>query len=114
MIRALCQQLDELQSKVVSEEDRAELEAIIAAALAGENAAVGAGDIESRRSALAAHLGLRTRRRRSVGLTGLGPGHTTPDIYICPSNKCSRTWLNVPGKGDPPLCGLTNQPLCKG
>lgn len=115
-IRLLCQQLDELRDKAVEPADRAELDALTAAALAGT-------DVGERRAALARRLGVHGRRRRvyteALGIgagagAGAGAGHSIPDVFVCPGGRCPRTWLNVPGKGDPPVCALDGVPMRRG
>lgn len=104
-LRLFCQQLEDLRAHAVSSADIAEVEALAAAAKMGD-------DIGGRRAVLAARLGVRPRRTRSiVNLIGLGDGHATPDLYVCPGGLCSRTWLNVPGKSAPPYCAVTAAPL---
>jgi hypothetical protein len=104
-LRLFCQQLEDLRARAGSPADNAEIEALAAAAREGQ-------DIEERRAILAARLGIKYRRTRDIaGLLGLGDGHTVPELYVCPGGLCSRTWLNVPGKGGPPLCALTAAPL---
>ncbi|MFD9409815.1 hypothetical protein ACFWBN_22760 [Streptomyces sp. NPDC059989] len=107
-IRLLCQQLDELRAKAAEPADLAEIEALTAAALAGT-------DLGERRQALARRLGLSRRRRRVyTEVLGAGAGHSVPDVFVCPAGRCPRTWLNVPGKGDPPVCALDGVPMRRG
>lgn len=104
-LRVFCQQLEELRARAGSPADSAEIDALAAAAREGQ-------DIEERRAILAARLGIKDRRTRDIaGLLGLGDGHTVPELYVCPGGLCSRTWLNVPGKGSPPFCALAAAPL---
>ncbi|MFI6318859.1 hypothetical protein ACIBG8_15125 [Nonomuraea sp. NPDC050556] len=86
----------------------AALEALVAAAREG-------ADVEADRAALADRLRVAEppRSRTIAGVFGLDGGHSDPDLYVCPAGLCSRTWLNVPGKGDPPLCAITDAVLVR-
>lgn len=84
----------------------AELNALVTAAKAGD-------DVEAKLTTLAAHLGISARpaRRAIPDLFNVGTGHTVADLYVCPAAMCSRTWLNVPGKGNPPYCPVNEAPM---
>ncbi|MFF3444620.1 hypothetical protein [Streptosporangium sp. NPDC002721] len=107
-VRRLCQQFARLRASAVAAPDVAALEALVTAARDG-------ADIEEGRAALAERLGVSDppRGRTITGVFGLDGGHTEPDLYVCPAGLCSRTWLNVPGKGAPPRCAITDAVLVR-
>ncbi|MFI6737051.1 hypothetical protein ACIBI9_29345 [Nonomuraea sp. NPDC050451] len=107
-IRRLCQQFAQLHAKAISAPDMATLEALATAARNG-------ADVEADRAALAARLGVSEppRNRTIAGVFGLSGGYSASDLYVCPADLCSRTWLNVPGKGPPPLCSLVGTTMVK-
>lgn len=78
-------------------------------------AAKSGADVGEERAALAARLGVPEPRptRAVTGVLGLEGGHTVADLYVCPADLCPRTWLNVPGKGDPPLCAIAGTALIR-
>jgi hypothetical protein len=105
-LRRVCQMLEQAGDHAAPPTDMAALTALATAAKAGE-------DIDAELAALAARLGISDRpaRRAIPDLYNVGAGHMVADLYVCPAGICSRTWLNVPGKGHPPYCPLNGSAM---
>jgi hypothetical protein len=106
ILRLACQILEQADARATAASDMAELNALVTAAKAGD-------DVEAELTTFAVRRGISARpaRRAIPGLLNVGAGHTVADLYVCPAGMCSRTWLNVPGKGNPPYCPVNEAPM---
>jgi hypothetical protein len=108
VVAQFCLQLTRLRRLARDEGRIADLDALVADAVAGE-------DVADRLVELSRQIGgpeLRTRGADSGVFGGgpFGPGHPVAGRYVCPHGRCGRVERRTPG-GPVPECRLAPVPL---
>jgi hypothetical protein len=99
----VCEELVWLRRLAAEHGASANLETIVLDAVDG-------ADVSGPLTELCRRLGVPVESLRGAELPGVRPGPPTGDVYVCPRNLCTRTWVREPGRAIP-VCNIARLPL---